>query len=216
MGGAPPPPLDFAPQGVKKTQFLTPEDQSPEGGVGGLTPTTTRGQCQGRTIERPEIDKGEARRQSRRGFGDRSIIGSNAGIPSPGAKGRRQHIRPPELDRRSAQGVTVLEASRDHTFPINHDPLRKHIISPAGRSTPLALHHDAERQAARGLSVMTADVLSSKDTPVPFALSVVSYPRSPSARRHLDALRSAMGATPGAGASRHQWRRCQSPITSMG
>ena len=100
--------------------------------------------------------------------------------------------------------------------PTTHDPLRKHIISPAGRSTPLALHHDAERQAARGLSMMTADVLSSKDTPVPFALSVVSYPRSPSARRHLDALRSAMGATPGAGASRHQWRRCQSPITSRG
>ena len=34
MGGAPPPPLDFAPEGSEKTGFFGPEDRSPRGGVG--------------------------------------------------------------------------------------------------------------------------------------------------------------------------------------
>ena len=77
MGGAPPPPLDFAPQGVKKGQksgpgggvvtpppgtdlgpFCSPEDQRP-GGVRGVRPTTPRSTWS-ESASRPSAREGEA------------------------------------------------------------------------------------------------------------------------------------------------------------
>ena len=141
VGGAPPPPLDFAPQGVQKTQFLTPEDQSPPGRGGGLRPLPPEGNAKGersrdrRSIKVRRVDSRDEALETGR---------SSARPPASRRQGPKAGGSTSDPQSRIADPLRGSRCWRPPGIihhPTTHDPLRKHVISPAGRSTPLAPHH---------------------------------------------------------------------------
>ena len=104
MGGAPPPPLGYAPQGGKKRSFLPPEDHC-QGGVRGAEATTLIRFCRESESEDANSD-------------ERSVSAGNADLPKNALRrSKRRSAVPDRATRSRARRNTgvCMERSDTHT-----------------------------------------------------------------------------------------------------